>query len=54
MVATYHRQLPDGLQEANVTKELNFDVNLLDLNEIYIGTSSRYVDVAQKLQIYTL
>lgn len=48
MVATNHRQLPNGLQEANVTKELNFAVNLLDLNEIYLGTSSRYVNVAQK------
>jgi hypothetical protein len=48
MVATYHRQLPNGLKDAKVTKELKFDVNVLNLNEMYISTSSRYVDVAQK------
>ena len=52
MVATYHRQLPNGLKDAKVTKELKFDVNVLNLNEMYISTSSRYVDVAQKTAVY--
>lgn len=43
-------------KEANVTKELNFYVNFLNLNEIYIGTSSRHVNNGSKKRqsLYTV